>query len=568
MNFWKSYKTNEKLLLLIIILFMIFSIVVNGVIYYEFYKFTSNSLLKTNADLGIQLIDAKYPGRWWVENDKLYKGKVLINNNYEIVELIKKNANVECTIFFDNIIIATTIKDDDGLRAVGTMAEEKVIETVFAEDKEYLGLANVENVEYETIYLPIKDGYNKIIGMFFIGIPKQLIQGQLESIINRIILVTALLILFSAFLVHFFTSKVIIKPLRYVEDHLQKFARGDLTTDIDQKYLEKKDEFAEIVYATKITKDSTKTIVKSIFQNSQNINSQSSNLTAVSQEMSSASELVTTAIQEIAQGSGTLTTNLLEINEITHRFNQELEKMIVVIREINSDSENVKVITDETNSNMELLSGSVNNFTNSFSSFVNKFANLGNNILKINEISAFINEIADQTNLLALNAAIEAASAGEAGRGFSVVADEIRTLAEQTKSYSEDINKLIMEISDESSEVIDNNGKELNKQLEEQFVIIIKALNSYHKIISIINTMITKLEAVEAGVFYIDKQREVILTNVEEATNISQEVSALSEEIAGSSEELNASTEELKNTAQTLNKMTEKMINKVNKFKI
>ena len=562
-----SLKIRGKLLLMVFSLFIVFSIFVNVVVYFEFDEFITTNLLTTNADLGMQLIETKYPGKWSIVGDKLYKGDVLINNNYEVVDLIKENANVECTIFLYDTRIATTVINN-GERAVGTIADQKVINTVMGENKEYLGVANVVNIEHETIYVPIKDSNNKTIGMFFIGIPKQFIQIEVNKVIYNIVLITAILVFLAGLLINIFANRIIIKPLTYLEAHLQKFATGDLTTEVDNEYLKKTDEFGQIVNAAKITQDSTKDMIKTIVDNSESINKQSDILAAVSQEMSSASETVTTSIQEIAEGTGTLTENLFEINEILERFNKDLDNMTSAIKEIDSGSKDVKVLTNETNSKMELLRESVNNFTDSFKHFVDRFASLGKNVVKINEIITLINEIADQTNLLALNAAIEAAGAGAAGRGFTIVAEEIRILAEQTKASSEDINKLIGTISDETNEVLARASNEMNQQLEEQFDVITKALTSYQDVISVINDLVPKIEAIDEGTTNIEKQKDIILKNVQEASSVAQQVSASTQEIAASSEELYASTEEVSSTAQTLNIMTKEMIDAVHKFKL
>ncbi|MEQ8198080.1 MAG: methyl-accepting chemotaxis protein, partial [Clostridiaceae bacterium] len=85
-------KTRGKLLFLIILAVILFSIVVDIVMYFQFNRYINNNALKTYSKLTLQLINEKYPGDWKSENDKLYKGNKLINDDFEIVDMIKKSA--------------------------------------------------------------------------------------------------------------------------------------------------------------------------------------------------------------------------------------------------------------------------------------------------------------------------------------------------------------------------------------------------------------------------------------------------------------------------------------------
>lgn len=561
-----SLKIKGKLLTVIISTIIAFSVIVNLIIYFQFNNYVTSGVLSSNAKLSLQLIDSMYPGEWKLENSKLYKGDKIINDDYEIVDEIKKESNIECTIFLKDTRISTTIIKDNK-RAVGTKADEKVLAKVLSNGSEYIGSVDILNVPYKTIYMPIKSANGSTIGMFFAGIEQDVINSQVNNVIFPIVVATILLVIVMAIIITIFATQLIIKPIKYIKEQLHFVEAGDLSIEVQKIYLNKKDEFGEMTRSIKVMQDSIKGIIKVIYESSGKTDIQSHNLAAVSEEISSASASVASTIQNISNGVDSQTEELVQVSETLDIFGHGLDNIKGAIENVNYSSKEISTMANKSNDNMINLSQSVNNFSDSFRDFMGEIKGLGESIKQIKDITTLINDIAEQTNLLALNAAIEAARAGEAGRGFNVVAEEIRKLSEQTKASSEEISKLIESVNHNTNEMVDRTSVKMDKQLDTQIIVINSAIESFKNIITGVNEVIPKMNEVTLSTQNISKEKEKILEKVSHIGAIAQELSSTFEEITASAEEMTSSTEEVANVAQTLNGMTNETMRVINNFK-
>ncbi|MBF8983124.1 methyl-accepting chemotaxis protein [Lutibacter sp. B2] len=379
--------------------------------------------------------------------------------------------------------------------------------------------------------------------------------------------ITSLIFQALAMVVVWLIASSISKAINVNVKHVKGIANGDLTIEIPKNQLKREDELGEMAKAINIMQDSMASMIQTIKDSSDNINMQSNSVAAVSEEMASSTENVSTAIEDVAKGTGAQAEDLAGIAGILNDFGFKLEQMISTIKNIDLSTEEIKNMADGSNTDMENVINSVQNVSDAFNDLISKIRNVGQKVNRINEITNLINSISEQTNLLALNAAIEAARAGEAGRGFSVVAEEIRKLAEQSKESSENIGELIRAISNETDLMVKTTDI-MKNELENQKHDIDIAITSFGEITNAVDEIRPKIQDVNTSAKDIDTSKLIILEKVEGTSAIAEEVSASSEEIAASSQEINASTEELAISAQELSNMTKNMMEQVNKFKI
>lgn len=420
-----------------------------------------------------------------------------------------------------------------------------------------------EDGTFISAYAPIKDSSGKIIAI--VGVDKDV--AAFVNIRNELSIslgVAAVVIIILSLLSSVAFSRKIALNVRKIKEALNNMSEGNLAIDLNIK---SKDEFEGIADSINNFNKKLKGTIEIIKHNSNAVMKDSNCLASVSEEMASSSEVVASSIQDLTRSSACQTEEIESISSILKGFGEKLDNATDSIKNVNSKIDLIKSKANESNEDMVALDNTIRETVLAFNNVSEKIRGLGKQLSQVNVITNLINDISDQTNLLALNAAIEAASAGEAGRGFSVVAEEIRKLAEQSKESSLSINNLIQNISKESNLVVETSSN-MNNVLNNQTATIESSLDSFKDIIAYIEEIFPRISRISDSIVIIDKEKESILRSVGSVAQMSEEVLASTEEISASIQELSASSQEVAASSEGLNGKAEKMIESINMFKI
>ncbi|MCS4522813.1 methyl-accepting chemotaxis protein [Clostridium botulinum] len=435
------------------IMFLTIYITVNNMANKSFLK-----NIKDNANLGYSYLDSKYPGKWNIKGDKLYKGEELINNNFYVVDNIKEETGSLVTIFMKDTRIATNVISNDGKRAVGTKASKEVLEKVLDKGEEFQGTAKVAGKDVLTYYKPIKDSNSKIIGMWFIGIEKETIKKEVWKILSYILFIILIVLIIGIILFNLIGNSI-VKNIYSFNEYLENMSQGDFNKELNIRYLKLKDELGQMFNNLEHMQIAIKDILKEVITDSKDSIKSNEDVFILINKLSSNVEQVTSTTEEISAAMEETAASAEEINATAN----EIEKSIEVIT--NKIGETYKKSEDISNKANELKKDAENSRKEAFNLYKTNEKELSEaiekskSVEKINILSEAILKITEQTNLLALNAAIEAARAGEAGKGFSVVAEEIRKLAEESNNTANEIQEITKIVVNAVENLANNSNK-------------------------------------------------------------------------------------------------------------
>lgn len=471
--------------------------------------------------------------------------------------------NVMYAGYINNEFISTANSDpaysgwdmSDVPEVVEAISEERIVasDMVFS-DSDVLDM----------IYPIMINGENQ--GAFRVGFEMSNVNSAIRRNIISVALIGLLAIALLVFILYR-TSTEILRVINDLRQDMEYMAEGDFSTEVPEEMLVREDEFGEIARADFTMKESIRDILKNVTDRAEIVAAHSEEMTATANQSAVSAQELTTVIQEIAETSSN------QAHDVENGANavEELDRVLAInnlnLSTLNNSTEEVNTLKDE---GIELVRDLVDKTEETREAIREIGAVITDTNMSADNIVraiGMIKDISDQTNLLALNASIEAARAGEAGAGFAVVAEEIRTLAEDSSRFTGEIETIVNDLTSKTltavdtmetvDEMIDLQGDSVDRT-DVKFEGISSALEQIQEAINEVN------QSNEA----IAEQEAELGRLIENLAAVAQENAAGSEEASASVDEQNVVMSEISNASEELAETAEKLNSAVSIFKI
>jgi len=371
---------------------------------------------------------------------------------------------------------------------------------------------------------------------------------NMEQIRDVLIAVNVISILIGT-VIMLLISRSVNKHLNKVVHMTEEIAQGNLT--VDHVQYKGRDEIGQLTDATNRLINNILQIITKVSHAANLVRESSHHLNNATREVKVGSEQMVITMEELATGAESQSNSAQHLTENMDSFVTTINSSHQKGEEITSSTQDILILASEGSHLMETSIEQMKRIDTSVSDAVTQVKGLEQKSNNISQLVDVVKDIAEQTNLLALNAAIEAARAGEHGKGFAVVADEVRKLAEEVGSSVQEITDIVHTIQTETDDVV-HSLTDGYKGVKEGIEQLDKTGESFQTINHSISSMVNNVQNISDELKVITKDSQQMNELISEIAAVSEEAAAGIEETSASSEETSSSMDVISQNAENL----------------
>jgi methyl-accepting chemotaxis protein len=446
---------------------------------------------------------------------------------------------------------------------IGKVLDDEGSIAAAKDGKEYASTFMYKDVEkvYDVLVPLYKD--NQHIGAVDIGLSMKNVGSAITSVLINSLLITLASFLFGSIVLVLLVSRY-INPLKKLVTLARNVSKGDLTKEIE---VTSKDEIGLLSISFNEMIINLRGMTKQIGNISELLLSSAEQLLNSGEQSSMVSNQIAMAAQELASGSERQVIATEDISKNTKEIVNNMDNIKEEISSLVQTADETSSLATDGRSKMNDMITQIKVIKNKVDYSASIIETLQKTSDEIGNIVEIIDTIASQTNLLALNASIEAARAGEAGRGFSVVAEEVRKLAEETMESSNSIKKLIQNTQQNAKTALAS-IEEGSSETQKGTINVQNVDNALTEILAAFELTKDKLSVVTKNVLHSNKITENLAISSENITRVSEETAAATEEVAASIQEQSTTIDEMSSSIKQLREMAKDLQSSIKTFKL
>lgn len=507
-------------------------------------------------------------GKYEMNGNYLRKGEYEITKNESMLDSFVADSDVEVSLFFGDTVAATSMTSHKtGEKIRGEKAPAEVVKKVIEEKEEYMdNNALVNDLYYYAYYAPLKNPGGDVIGMILTVKPVESTDEMIQENTIAILILAAILFVFAAVLVLLIASRI-GRAVRRAGWLLDDISQGDLTVSIDSRMMKRKDELGLMAKALRGLMDELHNFLADLKNSSIVLSEAGQELNNFAGNTKITVNEVTMAVEDISQGALTQVEDFEKATQQVNAMGTTIDQIVEEVGVLYQTSESMELSKGEAEGIIEELSDSSEKTYEAVKMIENQVNLTDESVNKIQESVKLISSIAEETNLLSLNASIEAARAGDAGKGFGVVATEIQKLAEESNRSAATIGEVIRNLAAESRNTVDA-MEHMHNIIHEQQQKLSQTKRKFQDVSDGIQSSMSKIKDIRTGSTACDDARENVTEVIRNLSSVTEQNASATEQTTASMDNLNTTVGVLAEKADQLETLAEKIRENLEFFKL